>query len=277
MENVQQQENWNGPGVQPWVRFQERIDRAVQYFHGLGLEALDAQPGERIIDIGCGSGTTTMDLARAVGAQGQVLGLDFSEPLLGLARQRCADFGQIGFQQGDAGQPRSERNFDALFSRYGVMFFKRPAVAFGNLRQALRPGGRLAFVCWQGMAQNAWIQEPMERLIPFLPEAPPAPKPNSPGAFGLADTDFTREQLTEAGFSHIRIEPREGHMILGTQGVPSAVEFNMQMGPAMSLAKDLPQETHDRIEAAFADLFEKYCQDSVVSMPASAWIITARV
>ncbi len=116
----------------------------------------------------------------------------------------------------------------------------------------------------------------MDCLTPFLPEAPPAPKPNSHGAFGLADPDFTRDQLTLAGFKEIQIEPHLGKMILGTEGVSSAVEFNMQMGPAMSLAKDLPAETIAGLEAAFADLFEKYSQDSVVAMEAAAWIITAR-
>ncbi|MDF1838902.1 MAG: class I SAM-dependent methyltransferase [Planctomycetota bacterium] len=276
MENAAQLENWNGPGALEWVRFQKQIDRAVEQFHGFGLESMAAKSGERIIDIGCGSGRATLDLAEAVGSQGQVLGLDFSEPLLALARERCAHLDCVSFQHGDAGQARPESGFDALFSRFGVMFFKRPAASFANLRKTLRPGGRLTFICWQGKAQNAWIHEPMDRLIPFLPEAPEPLEPNAPGAFGLADPDFTRSQLIEAGFQDIEIESKHGSMVFSTDGVSSAVEFNMRLSPAMGLAQGLPPETLLAIRKSFAQLFERYSQGPVVALPASAWLITAR-
>ncbi|MFT4649783.1 MAG: SAM-dependent methyltransferase [Glaciecola sp.] len=275
MDNSVQQTNWNGPGARSWVRLQKQIDRAVEPFHAAGCEALAAKAGERIIDIGCGSGTGSLALADAVGEDGKVLGLDFSEPLLELAHKRCAGRSQISFQHGDAGQPRAEREFDALYSRFGVMFFEQPARAFENLRQTLKPGGRLAFACWQGLEQNPWIHEPLARMIPFLPEAPSAPKPNSPGAFGLADPDFTKAELLQAGFRNISIEGVRRDAVLGTEGVPSAVEFNMQLGPVANLAGDLPPETLEQIRASFADLFEPHCHDSVVTLPASVWIITA--
>lgn len=276
MGNLEQQENWNGPGGQSWVHYQERIDRAVQAFSAESLRCLGAAPGESIIDVGCGAGTTTLALAEAVGENGKVLGLDFSEPLLDLARKRCASLPQVSLQHGDAGQPRPENEFDALFSRFGVMFFDQPSVAFSNLRRSLRKNGRMTFMCWQNRDNNPWVMEPMAAMLPFLSETPPPPTPHAPGAFGLADKDYTRGVLSEAGFKDIEIDPITMDMVLGTEGVPSAVDFNMKLGPAAHLAKDLPPSTVEKIEAAFTDLFEQHESQGQVTLPGSAWIVTGR-
>lgn len=274
--NNAQEENWNGPGGQSWVTYQERIDAAAVAFSSACMERLQAKPGERIIDVGCGAGTTSMELAKQVGAQGQVLGLDFSKPLLQLAEKRAESIANVSFECGDAGQARSQQDYDALFSRFGVMFFDRPALAFSNLRSTLSPEGRLAFICWQGPDKNPWIAEPMARLLPFLDEAPPAPKPNAPGAFGLADRAYARRELSKAGYQDIEIEPFTADMILGTQGVDSAVEFTMQLGPGASLVEGASASTVEQIHASLAEFFEQYRNGDVVALPGAAWLITAR-
>ncbi len=276
MGNLEQQENWNGPGGQSWVRYQERIDRAVQAFSAAVLQRLGAQPGESIIDVGCGAGTTTLALAQAVGESGKVLGLDFSEPLLDLARKRCAALPQVSLLHGDAGQPRAERDFDALFSRFGVMFFDQPSIAFANLRHCLREDARLTFLCWQQRDNNPWVSQPMACMLPFLPQTPPPPTPHAPGAFGLADKDYTRAVLSEAGFKDIEIDPITMDVTLSTEGVASAVDFNMKLSPAAHLTKDLPSSTIEKIEAAFTELFEQCENQGHVTLPGSAWIVTGR-
>ncbi|MCA9000825.1 MAG: methyltransferase domain-containing protein [Planctomycetes bacterium] len=276
MANEAQQENWNGPGGQNWVRYQRAIDQAIGVFGEAGLNALSPAEGEHIIDVGCGAGTMSMELARRVGPPGKVLGLDFSLPLLTLARERCAPHANVTLLHGDAGEPRSDRDFDALFSRFGVMFFEDPARSFANLRETLGPDGRLAFITWQARERNPWVLEPTKCMLPFLPEPPVPPAPNSPGPFGLGDPDFAREQLEQAGFQGVEFQSVEAPMIFSTEGVAAAVDFEMNIGPAARLAKDLDESSIRGMREAYARLFEQNCQGQTVTLPAAAWLVTAR-
>ena len=151
---------WNGPGGQGWLAAYARIERSIAPFSEVVLAAAAAQPGECAIDVGCGTGGTTAALARAVGAAGpsagHVLGVDISRPLIEAARAQ--NVANATFMVGDATvQSFDAQSVDLVFSRFGVMFFADPVAAFANVRRALKPGGRLAFVCWQSLGLNPWM------------------------------------------------------------------------------------------------------------------------
>src|SRR5881628_2723223 len=153
--------------------------------------------GERVIDIGCGCGDTTIALARRVGPAGLVLGIDVSAPMLARAADAAREAGvaHVRFEHADAQTHRfPAQAFDVLYSRFGVMFFSDPAAAFGNLRTALRPGGRLGFVCWQAVPENPWIAVPLEAAAQHM-ALPPPPAPGAPGPFSFADPERVRRIL----------------------------------------------------------------------------------
>ena len=198
--NVEQAEAWDGPNGEFWARHQERFDATIAPYHALLLEAAAIAPGERVLDIGCGNGLTSRDAGRATGDRGEVLGVDLSGPMLGLARQLAKDegLGNIRFEQADAQvYAFPAATFDLVISRFGVMFFSDPAAAFTNIASALRPGGRLAMLVWAPVPDNEWIVAMHGAIAPG--QALPKPPPGAPGPFGLADQDFARRTLTAAG------------------------------------------------------------------------------
>ncbi len=174
--NQEQQRFWNEHAGPTWVRWQDALDRQIRPHGDLALEALAPAPGESVLDVGCGCGDTSLELARRVGDKGAVLGVDLSAPMLERARARAVEAGmpQLRFEQVDAQSGElGAAAFDALFSRFGVMFFEDAPSAFGNLARALRPGGRLAFVCWQPPSENPWVTVPMAAVAPLLTLPPP--------------------------------------------------------------------------------------------------------
>ena len=200
--NAAQIEFWNNAAGLTWAECQAQLDRQLAILGAAAMRSLAPAAGERILDIGCGCGETSYALAERVGATGAVLGVDISEPMLAVARQRSGtpgsatpDFLQADAQTADLG----EAGFDAVFSRFGVMFFNDPAAAFANIRRALKPGGRLAFVCWRPMAENPWMRVPMEAALPLLPPQPPA-DPTAPGPFAFADSERVRGILDRSWF-----------------------------------------------------------------------------
>src|SRR6185503_20850430 len=176
------------------------------------LQRLAPQPGERIVDIGCGGGDTTLALAERVQGHGFVLGVDVSRPLLQRATARAANTPEypVRFVEADAAGYAFERgSFDALFSRFGVMFFADPAAAFANLRRALKPGGRMAFVCWRSEGENPIMTVPLTAAKKRIPVPPPPADPTAPGPFALADRARLERILQTAGFASIAITPHD--------------------------------------------------------------------
>src|SRR2546423_10023308 len=151
-----------------------------------GADPAAPATGERVLDVGCGAGASSLDLAARVGAGGHVLGVDISEPLISRARALAPQDTPALFQVADASSTElPEGAFDILFSRFGVMFFDDPTAAFAHMRRALKPGARVAFVCWRGMAENDWVRLPMGAMEGILPPtAPPGPEGSGPFSFG---------------------------------------------------------------------------------------------
>ncbi|TDH63709.1 class I SAM-dependent methyltransferase [Dankookia rubra] len=201
---------WNSPATRVWATGHARIDAIFAPVLAAALEAAAPRPGERVLNIGCGSGTSVLALAEAVGPGGQVLGADIAAESVAVARRRVAEAGlaQAAILLGDAGShPFPPGGFDLLFSRFGVMFFDPPAAAFRNLRAALRPGGRLCAAAFRAAAENPWTTAPAGAISHLVPLPPPA-RPDAPGQFGWAREAHVRAILDGAGFTDIALVPR---------------------------------------------------------------------
>jgi SAM-dependent methyltransferase len=273
--NAQQIEMWNGRSGDRWAKNHAETDRAFGSFGVRAMELLAIQPGERVMDVACGAGSTVLELAGAVGGTGSVLGLDVSAPLLDLARQRSQGLSKVELVCADASTYRAEAGFDALYSRFGAMFFDDALGAFANLRKALKPGGRFAFSCWQAHELNAWCSELLEAVGPLLAEPPPELGPGQPGTFSLADREHLQGLLTQARFQGVQIEDVRAPVPIGAGGVPAAVEFALRVGPVASLTERQTPEVQARIRGRLTGLFEQHCVRGSVTLPGAAWIVTA--
>jgi SAM-dependent methyltransferase len=263
-----------------WTLLQDRTDA---YLDPLGLAAmarLGLSPGERVVDVGCGCGQTLVELVGLVGPHGRVFGVDINEPMLARARARSALHPNVELVLGDA-QTYVFRSaaFDAVFSRFGVMFFGDPRAAFANLRKALRPGGRLSFVCWQELARNPWADLPLRALLALLPDSPVAAtvRTGATGPFGLADRALIERVLAGAGFTAVAVEPFATSVHLGAaMTLDEAVDYCRQIGPASRCIADVPAERRPGLEAALRAALAPHVTARGLWLDAAAWLVTAR-
>jgi SAM-dependent methyltransferase len=275
--NAEQQRYWNETAGPTWVRLNDQLDGMIAPLGRVAMDRAAFVRGERVLDVGCGCGDTTLEIARRVGAA-CVVGLDLSAPMLALARERAAAGGlaDVRFEQADAQvHAFAPASVDVLYSRFGVMFFADPVAAFANLRRALRPGGRLAFVCWQELPVNPWMLVPLGAVAQVMP-LPPPPAPGTPGPFSLGDRDRVQHILDDAGFVAVRIDPHEDTVTrAGT--LDDAVEFMLQMGPAAAALREAPDQTlRPRAAEAVRAALAPYMTAEGLRMRGAVWIVTAR-
>lgn len=277
--NHDQRQYWNEQSGPRWVKMQERLDVQI---NPLGLAALQraaVQPGEHVLDVGCGCGQTSLQLALQVGPDGSVTGIDISQPMLARARERQREAGvkNLEFLWADAQtQVFEPQRFDLIFSRFGVMFFDDPPAAFRNLRAALRPAGRLCFICWQALERNDWVRVPLRAAAQYV-ELPPPPAPGAPGPFALSDPERVRTILAAAGFQDIRCEAHETQINLGgTASMEGAVEFLLEIGPVAMLLRDATAAVRERVAQAIRTALVPYASQEGVHLPGAAWIVLAR-
>jgi SAM-dependent methyltransferase len=276
-DNSEQIAEWNGALGQRWVTMQREIDRIVMPFGDAALKAAAPQPGERVIDVGCGCGDTSIEIARIVGETGAVLGIDVSQPMLEVARASgaLANCANLTFRDGDASEAGLPANTDLLFSRFGVMFFSQPSQAFSHLRQSLRTGGRCVFVCWRAPRDNAWAMTPLSAARTAMGVTPMPADPDAPGPFAFADEERLRAILSGAGFGAIDVQRFDAALFLGATP-RSAAEGAVQIGPASRFVREAGVEhlpiILDAVERTLATLA---APDGHVTLNGSTWIVSA--
>jgi len=272
--NKDQIEFWAGAQGQKWLRLQDGIDRMMQPYLDAGFEALGTIDGSHCLDVGCGTGASSLALADRAGPAGSVTGIDVSTPMLGKARERAADRSNMTFVEADAQDYAFETtSFDVLFSRFGIMFFQDPAAAFANLRGACKPGARMAAITWQEPRENPWVMIPVATAKDFV-ELPPRPAPEAPGQFQWADPDRARGWLEAAGWSEISIDPLD--VMLTFPAEPQEVAYYLlQMGPAAALIAEAGGDLKERAEARLAENLAPHYEDGAVRLGSACWTVTA--
>jgi SAM-dependent methyltransferase len=266
---------WNDAAGPEWVGLERDFDVALAPFADELIRRAAPAPGEHVLDVGCGFGTTTLALARAVGHDGRVMGLDISEPLLSRARERAQADGirNVIWRQADAQEADlPPGHFDLVASRFGIMFFDDPGAAFRNLHRATKPAGRLAFVCWQPAACNTWYTFPTEAMAPYLPVPPPLPA--GPGPFSFGDPDHVRQVLAAAGWGTVGVDAFDAEMVQGGGGDLDAVMHHLVRGAVATALRDAPLRATalDALRNAVA----AHMGDGPAVWPAKAWMVTAR-
>jgi SAM-dependent methyltransferase len=274
--NADQLAFWNGPGGDVWVARQQHTDVTLAPAMDAVLGLAQPRTGERVLDVGCGCGTATLDIARAVGPGGQVTALDISGPMLAEGRRRAAAAGiaNVIWREADAATAPLE-GFDLLASAFGVMFFGDPVAAFAHMRRAANPGARMAFVCWRRLAENPWIGTPMGAVLPHIPPRPPG-NPQAPGMFAFADPQRVAEVLTEAGWARPAIEPFDFDLdIAAGRGLDAAVAQSTQIGAVNSWLRPQPPQVVASATASIREALAAHLDGASVRLPAGMWLVSS--
>jgi SAM-dependent methyltransferase len=278
-DNAPQIAYWNDRAAVTWTEFQERLDALFEPLTTLALDAAVPAEGEHVIDIGCGCGATVLALADRVRPTGHVLGLDVSEPMAARARDRIAAAGLTNAQVvvSDAAVHAFPSNSaDLLFSRFGVMFFADPTAAFANLRQAMRPSGRLLCAVWRPLSENPWFRVPLDAVSALLPPQPPS-DPHTPGPFAFANADQTSKILKDAGWQNVALTRRDVPMRFAAAGqIDQATEFATRVGALARMLTDASPETRANVRVAIAETLKAYDTPAGISLSGSIWLISAR-
>jgi SAM-dependent methyltransferase len=279
MENRQPPVNdqaalWNGPSGRAWVEAQETLDQMLKPFEDLLLAGIPAGSAQAALDVGCGTGSTTLALARALGLAGHCTGIDISEPMLALARERAARDGATAtFVCADAQRYAFEpATIDAIVSRFGVMFFDDAVAAFANLRRAARPNAALRFVAWRSPSENPFMTTAERAAAPLLPELPPR-QPDAPGQFFFASRERVHATLTTSGWTDVTIEPADVSCEFPARA-PDA--YLARLGPVGTVLRDADEATRVRVTQAIRPAFDRYIQGDVLRFTGACWLATAR-
>jgi SAM-dependent methyltransferase len=274
--NQEQRTRWNGIDGEYWTSHQDRLDRTLAPVTGPLLAFAAPRAGSTVIDVGCGCGATTIEVARAVGPSGRVVGIDLSGPMLALAAERLREFGNTTCLLGDAADlPLRDLGAELIVSRFGVMFFGDSVAALANLRTGLAAGGRLRFACWRPIDENPWLQIPLHAVYEHAPRLP-KPDPEEPGPFAFGDTARVTRILMAAGFTAPSFTPLDIQMDLAAgRTLEDAVFQSSAMGPAKRALADQP----DDIRAAAAESIRRaltpYASAAGVKLPGAVWLVAA--
>jgi SAM-dependent methyltransferase len=280
--NEEQDRFWNDVAGPLWVATEEESELHTKPFGDAALAVAAPALGERVLDVGCGCGSTTHALAAAVGPVGRVIGVDLSAVMLARAGERTATLSQVELRRADAQVAELDAaGFDLVFSRFGVMFFADPVAGFANLRCSLRPGGRLAFACWQAPSANLWMAL-VNRAAAKLFDLPAPPPHDAPGPFAFADRERIETVLAAAGFTAIEISSCQRSLHLGAGlRLEDWVRQRLVMGPARQPYLDSDGDRRDQVVASIVDIVSAYRapgDDPLrgLWMDGAAWIVSAR-
>ena len=265
---------WNGPAGRAWVEAQEVLDPMFKPFEDLLVEAVSAESGGRVLDVGCGTGSTTLAVARRLGARSRCLGIDISEPMIAAARARAEREGTpASFLRANAQLHVFEpASFDLILSRFGVMFFDDSVRAFANLRRAARHAAELRFVAWRSAAENPFMTTAERAAAPLLPNLS-ARRPEAPGQFAFADRHRLSSILEESGWAEIDIRPID---VACTLPEKELVRYLSQLGPVGLRLQEADDRTRTQVIETVRAAFEPYVHGAEVRFTAACWRVSAR-
>jgi SAM-dependent methyltransferase len=278
--NAEASEAWDGPLFDRFVEFKEVLTTGLGAFGTVALERFPPRRGDRVIDLGCGFGDATVEIAEIVGPGGDVLGVDVSPRFVAASKQTAAQAGATNarFAVADIETATLESGFDMAFSRFGTMFFSNPVAALRNVRAALVPGGRLVMVVWRAKVENDFMYRPQQIVERYVTKPDEYDEPTcGPGPFSMAGADTTSGILVAAGFTEIALHRRDMSVEIG-RDIDEAVSLVMSLGPAgeiLRLAGERAAHLHGEIDAALREGLAEYQERDGVRAPASAWIVTA--
>lgn len=267
---------WNGTGGQTWVERQEHTDITLTPVTDALLAFAVPRSGERVVDIGCGCGAPTLEFARAVGANGHVVGMDISGPMLaeGERRAKAAGLDNIDWLKADPATATLDE-YDLITSAFGVMFFGDRVAAFANMRRGAAPNARMALVCWRTLAENPWMEVPMKAVAQHLPPRPKA-VPNAPGMFAFADPDHVTDVLAASGWAPQRFEKIDMDLdIAAGRGLDEAVVQSTQIGAVNSWLRNQPAEVISAAVASLREALAPYAEGQSVRLPGAMWLISS--
>ena len=278
--NAEAIEAWDGPLFDRFLRFRHIVTTGLGAHGEEALRLVPPQSGQRVLDIGCGFGDTTQQIAELVGPEGEVLGVDAAPRFIEMAREEAAEAGvpNVRFEVADVQTTTFEGEFDLAFSRMGTMFFANPVAAMRNVRAALKPGGKLAMAVWRRREDNDWLYR-AQTIVEGIVERPEEyDEPTcGPGPFSMAGADTTSDILLHAGFSEISLRRCDLPILVGDT-VDEAIDLVMSLGPAgeiLRLAGDRAAHLHGKVNAALREGLSEFETPEGVMAAASTWIVTA--
>ena len=280
MTSATQLEYWNHPVAHAWADRHQQIDRMFAPVTTLALETASPQPGESVLDIGCGAGTTTLQLAARVAPAGRVIGADIARHSAARARERIAADG-VGNAEvilADVGShPFVPDSFDLVFSRFGVMFFPEPISSLRNVHRAMRRNGRLTFAVFRQRQDNPFVTLPHAAVAHLLPPLP-APGPDEPGQFSWADPVRVRRLLEGAGFRDVSLTPHDPQMQLaGPGGAAEAADLALHIGSVSRAIAGVDAPPIDALRAGLEACFRQHDKPEGIALGAAIWVVQARV
>ena len=270
-------EFWNGELGERWVQNADSMDRVMAPIADLLIEVAELGEGEKVLDIGCGAGVTTMVAVSEVGETGGALGVDVSAPLVAHARKRAsAASSSAKFELANAAEWRADELADVMISRFGVMFFEDPTAAFANIHANMAENGRLAFICWRTPRESELLSLGMMVSRPFLKEPPQPTEDGAPGPFAFADAGRVENILTQSGWRNIEITPVDLKLIPGEGDLENRARTLIDMGPMKALLDEQGVDV-EQIYPKMTQALQERCNEAgVPELSAGVWVVKAR-
>ena len=263
-----------------WIAAEDYTALVAGPFGRRAMDCLALQPGGRVLDVGCGTGPTTTELARRVTPGGTARGIDIAPSMLVAARARAdrERVRNVEFVVGDAqSDDLGDGAFDAVFSQFGVMFFSEPARAFANMRRSLRGDGRIAFACWQDVFVNEWMFVPGSAVVAVTGALPPMPGPGEPGPFSLSDPAYVEQLLLGEGFQSIEVVPHAEQVVVSADRVDMVVEAASRVGAVREALETSDDPAfHEQLRSAVRAALLERVHDGELRLGAAALIVTAK-
>ena len=265
---------WNGLAGRAWVDAQESLDQMFKPFEELLIEAVSAGCADRVLDVGCGTGSTALAVARTLAAKGRCVGIDISDPMIAVARARAEREGTpASFIRADAQSHAFEpASFDMIISRFGVMFFDDSVRAFANLRSAATDDAELRFIAWRSAAENPFMTTAERTAAPLLPKLP-ARRPDAPGQFAFADRRRVHAILEQSGWVEIDIRPIDVACTLPEEAL---MRYLSRLGPVGLILHEADARTRKQVIETVRAAFDPYVHGEEVRFTAACWMVGAR-